>query len=91
MLASELQATKYVVFKLQYFTCSVSNILGGSSCPAFLDSHSTPLPMHNIKLAFYIPITIGFDYTLSCSSIPSFVEESQQSWYQYLISVLSCA
>ncbi len=34
------------------------NILGGSSCPAFLDSHSTPLPMHSIKPAFYFPITI---------------------------------
>jgi hypothetical protein len=41
--------------------------------------------------AFPLPITSWFAYALSCSSIPSFQEESQQSWYQYLISVLSCA
>jgi hypothetical protein len=57
----------------------------------FLDCHSTPLPMHTIKPAFSFAITIWFAYALSCSSILSLQEESQQRCYQYLVSVLSCA
>jgi hypothetical protein len=34
-LASQLQATRYIFFRLQLFTYSESNILGGSSWPAF--------------------------------------------------------
>jgi hypothetical protein len=34
-LASQLQATRYIFFRLQLFTHSESNILGGSSWPAF--------------------------------------------------------
>jgi hypothetical protein len=34
-LASQLQANRYIFFKPQLFTHSESNILGGSSWPAF--------------------------------------------------------
>jgi hypothetical protein len=43
--------------------------------------------MQNIKPAFSFPIAIWFAFAMSCSSILSFQEESQQSCYQYLVSV----